>query len=100
MNPVDIILPIFMLAGAVWIFFMLAAMFSIMALAPKGQKVRTYNQLSMWNFGQIRADLGPTVEPHLRMMRRGGIAFLIFFALVVAISIIAVVTNSANPGTP
>ena len=90
----QILTSIFGLAGMIWVGFMIVAMIGVMSLAPKGQKMRTYNQLSMWQFGQIRADLGPAVEPHLKIMRRGGYAFLALFAVVIVVAAVALFLNA------
>ena len=89
-----------MLAGLVWLFFMMRASINLIRLAPKGQRMRTYNRLSMWNFGQIRADIGPAAEPHLRMMRRGVYAFAAALAAVLAIAAVSAITTAAITGNP
>ena len=90
--------PVVALLGIAWIGFMLTAMFSILRLAPKGQKLRAYNQLSMWKFAEIRADLGPPAEPHLATMRRGAYAFLIVIGIVILVAIGSIVVTSMNRG--
>jgi hypothetical protein len=95
----EILAAAFGLAGLVWVGFMLAAMFAVMRLAPKGQKLRAYHQLSMWQFGQIRADLGPAAEPHLKTMRRGAYAFLGLMGVVVVVAVISIIVN-ASSSTP
>ena len=91
---------VFMTVGLVWVFFMVRAVFRILALAPPGEKMRVYNRLSMWNFGALRTDLGPAVEPHLKTMKRGALAFLAMFAAVIVIAIIGIVSTSVFTGTP
>ena len=90
---------VFGIAGIVWIGLMLSAMFGVLQLAPKGQKLRAYHQLSMWQFGQIRTDLGPAAEPHLKIMRRGAYAFVALIAVVIVVVAVAIFING-NPATP
>ena len=54
--------------------------FRIVSLAPKGQRLGIYGKVGWWQFGEIRAALGPQVDPHIRAYQR---AFLVFIGLVV-----------------
>lgn len=48
----------------------------IVSIAPKGQRMRTYGKIGWWQFAEVRAELGPAVEPHIRAYQRAFIAFL------------------------
>lgn len=48
----------------------------IVALAPKGQKLGTYGKVGWWQFGEIRAELGPQVEPLITAYQRSFVAFI------------------------
>ena len=52
----------------------------IVSLAPKGERVRTYGKIGWWQFAEIRENLGPAVEPHIRAYQR---AFIVFLTLVI-----------------
>jgi hypothetical protein len=95
---VSILPPLIAAVGVIWFGLMMWAMISILSLAPAGKKMLTYHHLSMWKFGDIRTNIGPAAEPHLRTMRLGAYAFVIVFVVAVAISIVAAVTNSATTG--
>jgi hypothetical protein len=94
----DVLPPLIAGIGLIWFGLMMWAMISILSLAPAGKKMLTYHHLSMWKFGDIRTTIGAAAEPHLRTMRLGAYAFVIFFVVAVAISIVAAVTNSATTG--
>ncbi len=87
---IETLVPLLMFGGLVWAFFMVRATFGVLGLAPKGQRLRTYNRLGMWNFGAIRTELGPAVDPHLSVMRRGAYIFLAMFILVLAVAVAAI----------
>ena len=57
----------------------------IVSLAPKGQKLSVYGKVGWWQFAEIRAALGPGVDPHIRAYQRAFIAFigLVLFAMIV-----------------
>ena len=48
----------------------------ILMLAPKGKKVAVYGNLGWGKFDDIRAIVGPAADPHIRAMKRAGIAFV------------------------
>lgn len=72
----------------------LLSAFRIVALAPKGQRLATYGKIGWWQFGEIRAALGPDVDPHIRAYRR---AFITFICLVlIAMLVGSLLTISAQ----
>lgn len=70
----------------------LLSAFRIVSLAPKGQKLSIYGKVGWWQFGEIRAALGPQVEPHIRSYKR---AFLVFIGMVLLAMVAGTVAGGA-----
>jgi hypothetical protein len=63
------------LGAFAWIIVAISVV-QLLRLAPKGQKVSVYGKLGWWKFDDIRSIVGPAADPHIRAMKRGGIAFV------------------------
>ncbi|MEO6013717.1 MAG: hypothetical protein ABIQ30_09070 [Devosia sp.] len=65
----------------------------IVRLAPAGQRFKTYGQLGWWQFGRVRAAIGPAADQHIRTYQRAFIAFIVCvfvaFAVGGVLSVIA-----------
>jgi hypothetical protein len=59
-----------------WIVAVVSAV-QIVRLAPKGTRVRTYGRLGWWKFDDIRRDIGPAADQHIRTYQRAFIAFIV-----------------------
>jgi hypothetical protein len=70
-----------LIAFIAWAMAVLAAL-NVVQLAPKGEKLTSYFRLGLWRFADLEATIGPQVTPHLIRYKR---AFLVFFAVIVAI---------------
>jgi hypothetical protein len=58
-----------------WVVALISAI-RVVSLAPKGKKFSVYGKLGWWKFDDIRALIGPTVEPHIRTYQRAFVAFI------------------------
>ncbi|HTN95639.1 MAG TPA: hypothetical protein VL101_01570 [Nordella sp.] len=67
---------------------------SVARLAPKGEKLSAYFELGRWQFAALETRLGPAVTPHLVGYRR---AFLVFFAAICAMLMLALSTLFLKP---
>lgn len=82
-----------LLAVVAWIVAVVSAI-RIVGLAPKGQRIRNYVRLGWWQFADIRQDLGPAADLHIRSYQR---AFLVFFACIFAGMIFGIFATMTAP---
>ena len=69
-----------LLAAAAWAVAVHAAL-SVVSLAPKGEKLRSYFDLGWWRFSVLEQRIGPGARAPLRRYRN---AFLAFFGCIAA----------------
>ncbi|MEO7222258.1 MAG: hypothetical protein ABIY37_07275 [Devosia sp.] len=60
----------------------------ILILAPKGQKLAVYGKLGWWNMTDIRTIVGPAADPHIRAMKRAGVAFIVCVVIGIGLGVI------------
>lgn len=77
-----------LLAVFAWVIVAIAVV-QILILAPKGQKMTVYGKLGWWNMADIRTIVGPAADPHIRAMKRAGIAFIVCAAIGVGLGVVA-----------
>jgi hypothetical protein len=82
-----------LLAVVAWIVAVVSAV-RIIGLAPRGQRIRNYVRLGWWQFADIRQDLGPAVDLHIRTYQR---AFVVFFACIFAGMAVGIIATMAAP---
>ena len=94
------ILPI--LAGVIglcavlaWIIAVISAI-RVVGLAPRGERIRNYVRLGWWQFADIRTDLGPAADEHIRTYQR---AFIAFFVCILAGFALGIAGNVFAPRT-
>lgn len=69
-----------------WILAVISAI-QIVSLAPRGTKIRNYYRLGWWKFADIRSDIGPAADVHIRTYQR---AFIAFFVCIVLVAVVMV----------
>jgi len=67
-----------------WIVAIIAAV-QIVSLAPQGTRFRNYYRLGWWKFADIRTDIGPAADVHIRTYQRAFIAFFVCILLVAVV---------------
>ena len=82
-----------LLAVVAWIIAVISAI-RVVGLAPKGQRIRNYVRLGWWQFADIRTDLGPAVDEHIRTYQR---AFIAFFVCIFAGFALGIIGNMTAP---
>jgi hypothetical protein len=75
-----------------WIVAVIAAI-QIVGLAPKGTKIRNYYRLGWWKFADIKTDIGPAADIHIRTYQR---AFIAFFVCVLGLAVVMVFLGAAQ----
>ncbi len=85
---IEIILAVVAMLGVfAWIIVAISVV-QLLRLAPKGQRVRVYGKLGWWNMADIRAIVGPAADPHIRAMKRAGIAFVACVVIGIGLGVI------------
>ncbi|MFZ5673832.1 MAG: hypothetical protein ACOZAM_12800 [Pseudomonadota bacterium] len=82
-----------LVAFIAWAMVALSAL-SVVQIAPKGDKLTSYFDLGRWRFAALETRLGPAVTPHVVRYKR---AFLVFFAAIGAIVVVALSTIFLKP---
>ena len=77
---ISIVLGVALLFAALSFVAAVIAAVQIVALAPKGQKLKTYGQLGWWQFDRVRQTTGPAGDLPIRTYQR---AFIVFIVIVV-----------------
>lgn len=67
---------------------------SVARLAAGGERLSSCSELGRWRFAVLETRLGPAVTPHLVRYRR---AFLVFFAAICAMILLALSTLFLKP---